>query len=695
MDGDPKKTVPSIPGLGEPSPNPEKDYSKCKQPIMAIFRNISAAGFSFAQMYAGTIWTDDERRVMFELWNAAGLPITSEEVALFATSVTQMGHELLSNRVSESLISASTKLGDGQKQNQHQPTSLAPESTISTHEPPTQLTQSSTTLEHTKSDRNAYLAKLQAARSNKLTASSQQHTQEKSEEAIVTSSSTIGGSSLSDTPARLTDQAKNEIIKQKLEALRKMGANGSNQSNRLQTQQQSTLQAQSPSTNTLSNTSHSYADIHRSPVTQSQSVGILDRAPSATIQPETSDNSPETPTTPIPGLFMSGVQSKSGPSYFSPPAPVTLASEGPLNGRDLSNNRRQLAASGSRSQRGVHGFSPAVWGGVQQEKVVINLDSEEETDDELDFEPKPSSAEKAIVVKSPPLAQVQPLIKRVTEPVESKAHDSSQEQVISQPEKPVVMTSLEKKLAEAKAKLRAQRLQSSAALRLAATNMPDISSPQGLIVPTPISVVEPHPVDPVASVQLSNVNNVPHSSDPSDRTGLLTQTALSQPRKRRSEDPDASGEWRKKRRAEIQSDLQNWDLDLGSTAAKIAEMERQLALLHEDRTRKQQAREQLAKELEELGVDTEGMSHEEMQATKDDIEAAQKTDDSQSGDQSAHENHEEYVDAAANTAAHAIPPADQADAESMAEPSGTIAETTIIGKTVIIWLPRNNMLTEH
>jgi len=685
MDGDPKKTAPSIPGLGEPTPNPEQDYSKCDQLIIAAFRNMSAVGISFARMYAGTIWTDDERRVMWELWNAAGLPISSEEAALYSTSVTQMGPELLSNQISESLISASTKLGDEQKLHQHKPTSSAPENAISVHEPPTQLTQSSTALEHTKSDRNAYLAKLQAARSNKLTASSKQPTQDKSEEVVAASSSTIGGSSSSDTPARVTDQTKNEIIKQKLDALRKMGANGSNQSNRLQTQQQSTLQAQSPSTNTLSTTSHSYVDIQRSPATQFQSVGILDRAPSATIQPETSDNSPETPTTPIPGLFMSGVPSKSGQPYFSPPAQVSLEPDGSLGGRGLDSNRCQLAASGSKGQRGVHGFSPTVWGGVQQEKVVINLDSDDETEDELDLESKLSTAEKANVVKSPPLEQVQPLIKRVTEPAESMTHDSSQEQDISQPEKPVVMTALEKKLAEAKAKLRAQRLQSSAASRLAATNMPGISSSQGLIPPAPISVVEPRPMDPTATVQLSNVNNVPYPSDPADQTGLVAQSALSQSRKRRSEDPDASGEWKKKRRAEIQSDLQNRDLDLGSTAAKIAEMERQLALLHEDRTRKQQAREQLAKELEELGVDTEGMSHEEMQATKDDIEAAQKVDSHQSEDQSVRENHGECVDAAAETAVHAIPPMGQAQAESMPEPSDTIGEMTIIGKAVVIW----------
>lgn len=58
--------------------------------------------------------------------------------------------------------------------------------------------------------------------------------------------------------------------------------------------------------------------------------------------------------------------------------------------------------------------------------------------------------------------------------------------------------------------------------------------------------------------------------------------------------------------------------------AKIAELQRQLARLQEENIQRQQAREQLAKELEELGVDTEGMSHEEMQKTKDDLDAAQQ-----------------------------------------------------------------------
>jgi hypothetical protein len=66
--------------------------------------------------------------------------------------------------------------------------------------------------------------------------------------------------------------------------------------------------------------------------------------------------------------------------------------------------------------------------------------------------------------------------------------------------------------------------------------------------------------------------------------------------------------------------------------AKIAELQQQLARLQEENTRRQQDREQLAKELEELGVDTEGMSHEEMQKTKDDLDAAQQIGEQRSND---------------------------------------------------------------
>jgi hypothetical protein len=75
-------------------------------------------------------------------------------------------------------------------------------------------------------------------------------------------------------------------------------------------------------------------------------------------------------------------------------------------------------------------------------------------------------------------------------------------------------------------------------------------------------------------------------------------------------------ELKRKRQAEL-------DADVAMNRARIEELQREMRKLEEENVRKTQDRQQLAKELEDMGIDTEGMSHEDLQTTKDEIDQQQ------------------------------------------------------------------------
>lgn len=74
------------------------------------------------------------------------------------------------------------------------------------------------------------------------------------------------------------------------------------------------------------------------------------------------------------------------------------------------------------------------------------------------------------------------------------------------------------------------------------------------------------------------------------------------------------------RRAEIQSKLPTLDAEIASNTSRMAELAKELEQLTALNNKIAKDKEQLTKELELLGVDTEGMSHAELRAKKDEIE---------------------------------------------------------------------------
>ncbi|KAK7569370.1 hypothetical protein IWX47DRAFT_840988 [Phyllosticta citricarpa] len=78
-------------------------------------------------------------------------------------------------------------------------------------------------------------------------------------------------------------------------------------------------------------------------------------------------------------------------------------------------------------------------------------------------------------------------------------------------------------------------------------------------------------------------------------------------------------DWKTRRRAEIESGLTAFDADLSKNMSRLEQLRREMEQLEEDNRKRQKEKNDLVDELENLGIDTEGMAHEELQAKKDEI----------------------------------------------------------------------------
>jgi archaellum component FlaC len=86
---------------------------------------------------------------------------------------------------------------------------------------------------------------------------------------------------------------------------------------------------------------------------------------------------------------------------------------------------------------------------------------------------------------------------------------------------------------------------------------------------------------------------------------------------------DSSRDRKRRRRTEIQEQLPTLDDEIASNEAEMARLAKDLERLRTNNERIMQDKQRLTRELEDLGIDTEGMSHADMRATKDEIERAQ------------------------------------------------------------------------
>ncbi|KAH6643536.1 hypothetical protein C7974DRAFT_381731 [Boeremia exigua] len=85
---------------------------------------------------------------------------------------------------------------------------------------------------------------------------------------------------------------------------------------------------------------------------------------------------------------------------------------------------------------------------------------------------------------------------------------------------------------------------------------------------------------------------------------------------------ESSRDRKRRRRTEIQEQLPTLDDEIANNEVEMARLAKDLERLKADNDRIMQDKQRLTQELEDLGIDTEGMSHADMQATKDEIERA-------------------------------------------------------------------------
>jgi len=82
---------------------------------------------------------------------------------------------------------------------------------------------------------------------------------------------------------------------------------------------------------------------------------------------------------------------------------------------------------------------------------------------------------------------------------------------------------------------------------------------------------------------------------------------------------DSLNDSKKRRREEIESGLPTLEAEIASNAAKMAQLVKEMESLNASSERMRKDKERLIQELENLGIDTEGMPHAELQAKKDEI----------------------------------------------------------------------------
>ncbi|KAF2015619.1 hypothetical protein BU24DRAFT_408818 [Aaosphaeria arxii CBS 175.79] len=123
----------------------------------------------------------------------------------------------------------------------------------------------------------------------------------------------------------------------------------------------------------------------------------------------------------------------------------------------------------------------------------------------------------------------------------------------------------------------------------------------------PVSALPSSPAPPPSGSPRIQTESI---REPTGRVAAHTTTSV-------PPNANATAEWKRQRRAEIESGLLSLNAGLESRQARLAQLEAEMAKIRADETKYQQDRQKLVEELENLGVDTEGIPDEELQATKD------------------------------------------------------------------------------
>ncbi|KAF2124221.1 hypothetical protein P153DRAFT_426669 [Dothidotthia symphoricarpi CBS 119687] len=357
------------------------------------------------------------------------------------------------------------------------------------------------------------------------------------------------------------------------------------------------------------------------PVSSSSPAPVVERAQGTTAPlPQAASNGANTPNPPshvssfpgLPGLFMNMSPNPNGTSATVSKPSLTIPQKrpAPSDKSEVSTPRGSVA-----SYTRPLGESPHT---RHNEQVIINIDDSEGSD--MDIEDDQDAPKSAAASPLPPThdihqtpgklpdfplrpASVQPASSAVSTPGPQTPATLARKDGIDKKERELaaLKITLKKKLAEKREKDRAA----------AATAAAAISTPSSLPPRPPMPELPPQNTSHVQPVTMESSYSMPI------RDGLDSTT-----KPRFADSPSTHNNNSRRRREQILLEQSSYDAELVSNQEQVARLTKEMGqlLARNEKLTKDKAR--LAEELESLGVDTEGMSHAELRAKKDEIEHA-------------------------------------------------------------------------
>ncbi|KAF2184039.1 hypothetical protein K469DRAFT_689395 [Zopfia rhizophila CBS 207.26] len=485
-------------------------------------------------------------------------------------------------------------------------------------------------------DRKDYIARLQAAKTGKQAVAAKVTPPQNTPP--TTAPSTDSAATAKATPPSETVTAQNihntkehsdaekarktDLIRQKLEAIKsKQAASG----------QGSSQSAKAAAPASASRTSSFSSPIQKAQRPQNVSATIAQSSPFPQ-SPQTSQSIPAPSFSGIPGLFMTA---SSASSRATPPQPHQIPSKDSQKTVAATSRKRPVASdfdeistprSSGPSYTRPLGQSPHEH---DDESMIIEVSDDESGGSEMDLDDDQGVAKPASVMSPPnsnrtsqqflrnlpPLsnfpsrsASVKPASSAVSTPPAAQTPASlTHKEELNKKERDIAM--LKQRIAELNQRNQKKKEQD------AKNKVAVLSSPMP---------------NKVGTQAVQNDANVPMKVASSVMLETSKPDSLSQPDKLietpSSATPTASTDWRKQRRAEIQSGLPSLDADLASNNARLAQIMKEMEELQAYNRKVMQDKENLIRELENLGVDTEGMPHSELQAKKDEIVQQRETE---------------------------------------------------------------------
>ncbi|KAL1632667.1 hypothetical protein SLS56_003364 [Neofusicoccum ribis] len=403
-------------------------------------------------------------------------------------------------------------------------------------------------------------------------------------------------------------EAQNELLRRKIEALKIPKKKAEDEARaKAQAVAASLSASRTPSSSGASTAAPSKSEIPVRPAQKEIATAV-----------STPSKDPQVPHMPvqspggIPGLFMTAPFSQVAPQPSQPSTAVP-----PNRGR-----KRPVAADFEdlqQSQTPTSFKRPFGQSHNDHEQMIIEVSDDETAGSIMDIdeadEPQPS-----VQQSSQPLPRVgaarnlPPLTNFPTRPNFSRQGSAQSTPPAAQTpisaakiedlrRKEEEIAALKKKLAE-KERQRLAKSQSSRAQTPATPTHQPSQTPQQVSSPS---------AHPPVHKEVSRVQQ-PTNADSASRSGTPAATTLiSAPQS------PAESEWRRRKRAEIQSGISAYDADMKSNLSRLEQLRREMEQIEAENRRRQQEKETLINELEGLGIDTEGMPHEELQAKRDEI----------------------------------------------------------------------------